>query len=136
MNYLTHHPYGCIVYKNESYEVFNMSSISYIKQLCYDHLFTYQGYLKACQKKFEFKYKIPLYISDMIQLIPTKSYRNTDVIWINYASIKGYSILNKQIHIKFFDDSELIANISYQAFKTQIIRLNQIRDVKVKHFHC
>lgn len=135
MNYITNHAYGCMLYKNESNQIINMSSISYIKHLCENHLFTYQGYLKACRKKFDLKYKIPLYICEILQLIPTKSYRAYDVMWINYAAIERYEAINQKVRIYFFDHSQLMIDISYQTFKKQIIRLNQIRDVKVKHFH-
>lgn len=135
MNYITNHAYGCMLYKKDFNEVIKMSSISYIKHLCESHLFTYQGYLKACRKKFDLKYKIPLYICEMIQLIPTKSYRTYDVIWINYAYIMQYEAINDKVRVYFFDGSHLITDISYQTLKNQIIRLNQIREVKVKHFH-
>ncbi len=135
MNYIANHKYGCILFKNDKNQVLNMSSISYIKHLCEEHLFTYQGYLQACRNKLDLKYKIPLYVCETIQLIPTKSHRRYDIVWINYAYIKHYEAIKEQVLINFFDGTKLLADISYQSLKTQIIRINRIRDVKVKHFH-
>lgn len=135
MNYIINDAYGCCLFQNEVMTQVSMSSISYIKHLCHEHLFTYQGYLKACRKKLGLKYKIPLYISDLIQLIPTKNIKDIDTIWINYAYIKRYEADDQHVKIFFYDGLVLNAKISINALNLQIKRLNTIRDVKVKHFH-
>jgi competence transcription factor ComK len=135
MNYITNNAYGCCLFQNNSIIKLNMSSITYIKHLCYEHLFTYQGYIKACKKKFGLKYKIPLYLSDMIQLFSTKNMRDIDTIWINYAQIRDYKPTDEGVCVYFYDGSSLNVKISYKSLNQQIIRLNTIRDVKVKHFH-
>ncbi|MDO9629276.1 MAG: competence protein ComK, partial [Acholeplasmataceae bacterium] len=111
------------------------SSLSYIKRLCVDHLFTYEGYLKAVKKKFDMSYKIPLYISDTIQLIPTKRTRDYENIWINYASIFRIEVDQQIQKITFYSGNTIHINSSNKTLKQQIKYLEQIRNTKVKHFH-
>ena len=135
MDYITNTAYGCKLYQENETLKINMNAFPYVKQLCLKHLFTYSGYIKACQKTLNLKYKIPLYINECTQLIPIKSIRDYDNIWINYAYIKSYSEGLKGVDVFFYDGRILTLAISKKTLKTQIRRLNAIRDVKVKHFH-
>jgi competence transcription factor ComK len=136
MYYIVNTAYGCIIYqKNESIKK-SINTFSYIKKLCLEHLFTYHGYIEACRKVLKLKYKIPLYINDVLQLIPIKSVREYDNIWVNYAYIKSYEAHNDGIEVFFYDGTQIVLNVSIKTFTTQIKRLNVIREVKVKHFHC
>lgn len=135
MNYIINTAYGCQIYQKNQIVKKNMNALSYIKKLCLNHLFTYQGYIQACRKVLNLKYKIPLYITATLQLIPIKSIRDYDNIWINYAYVRTYSADEAGLLVFFYDGTQLVANISIKTFKTQIKRLNAIRDMKVKHFH-
>jgi competence transcription factor ComK len=127
--------YGCDIYQEQTKSTYNASSISYIKLLCHEHLFTLEGYLKACKKIFKLKYKIPLYITENIQFIPTKSMRHIDVIWINYAQIKHFMSKKEEILIVFKDETEICIEMSKKAWIKQISKLDMIKSYKVKHFH-
>jgi competence transcription factor ComK len=136
MYYIIHTAFGCQIYQKDGSIKEYVSTFSYVKKLCMQHLFTYQGYIKACRKKLGFKYKIPIYINDCLQLIPLKSVRDYDNIWVNYAHIRSFEVHKEGLEIFFFDGTRIVLNISIKTFKTQIKRLNTIREVKVKHFHC
>ena len=135
MNYIVNSMYGCDIYQEQTKSSYNASSISYIKLLCHEHLFTLEGYLKACKKIFKLKYKIPLYITENIQFIPTKSMRHIDVIWINYAQIKHFMSKKEGILIVFKDETEICIEMSKKAWIKQISKLDMIKSYKVKHFH-
>jgi competence transcription factor ComK len=135
MNYIINTAYGCKIYQKNQMIKKDMNALTYVKKLCLNHLFTYQGYIEACRKVLNLKYKIPLHIKDSIQLIPIKSIRDYDNIWINYAYVKAYDAYNKGLIVFFYDGTQLVTNISIKTFRAQIKRLNDIRDIKVKHFH-
>jgi competence transcription factor ComK len=135
MNYISNTAYGCQIYQKNQIIKKDMNTLTYVKKLCLTYLFTYKGYIEACRKVLNLKYKIPLYISDRLQLIPVKSIRDYDNIWINYAYVKTYSQYKDSLIIVFYDGTQIVANISINTFRTQIKRLNAIRDIKVKHFH-
>jgi competence transcription factor ComK len=135
MNYIINSKHGCNIYQKDNMDYFKGSSISYIKQLCQKHLFTFEGYLKSCRAVFKYKYKIPLYITDSIQLIPTKSAKHMDVIWINYAQIKHFMVKNQNLLLVFHDGMEKMIEMSEIAWIKQIKRLDMIKSYKVKHFH-
>ncbi|BCR36570.1 competence protein ComK [Mariniplasma anaerobium] len=136
MNYMINTSNGCQIYQKNQIIKKNMNTLTYVKKLCLNHLFTYQGYIDACRKVLNLKYKIPLYITDHIQLIPIKSIRDYDNVWINYAYVMSYRDYEGGLIVFFYDGTQIVANISIKTFRTQIERLNAIRDVKVKHFHC
>ena len=135
MNFIVNSTFGCDIYQNNHVETFKGSSITYIKLLCQKYLFTFEGYLKSCRVVFNYKYKIPLYISNKIQLIPTKSVKHMDTIWINYAEIKQFMTKNKQLLLIFYDGMEKTIEMSEIAWIKQISRLDMIKSYKVKHFH-
>ena len=135
MDYIVNTAFGCHIYQKEDIVFMGMNAFTYIKKLCHQHLFTYSGYLEACRKTLALKYKIPLYIKETIQLIAIKSVRSYDNIWINYAYISSYKAFGKGVTLVFYDGRTLYANLSIDALKTQIKRLNLIKEVKVKHFH-
>ncbi|AUD63549.1 hypothetical protein BK010_08580 [Tenericutes bacterium MO-XQ] len=135
MNYIVNSKYGCDIYQEKTKYTHKASSISYIKLLCISYLFTLEGYLTACRKVFDYKYKIPVYIADHLQFIPTKSIKQMDVIWINYAEIKRFIVENDMILMIFHDESQIHIKMTEKAWLKQIRRLDMIKSYKVKHFH-
>lgn len=135
MNYMSNTAYGCQLYKENEIIKINMNALTYVKRLCLMHLFTYKGYIQACQKTLDFKYKIPLYLNDRLQLIPVKSIRDYDNVWVNYAYIKSYNEDLGGLHVLFYDGATITLPISKKTLIGQINRLNAIREVKIKHFH-
>ena len=126
---------GCLVYQEEENRQIKGNSLGYVKRLCQEHLFTYEGYLKAVKMKFKIKYKIPVFITEAIQLIPISRTRDYENIWVNYASISRIEEIEKMIKITFYSAHHVYLNISLKTFKQQIKYLEEIRNTKVKHFH-
>jgi len=124
-----------MIYQETRNEQFKSSSLAYIKRLCEEHLFTYDGYLKAIRVKFEIYHKPPLCISDTILLIPTKRTRDYENIWMNYSAIFKIEEIKEQTKIIFYSGHELYVNIRLKTLKKQIRYLEEIRNTKVKHFH-
>jgi len=113
----------------------NKNNLSLIKQMCLDALFSYEGYLKAFQKKFGKVYRIPIYIDEEHMFIPIKRTRDFDNIWINYAAIHDINHGGNKIELIFESKQNLHINISFKSLKRQIMYLEAIQNTKVKHFH-
>lgn len=135
IEYLVNNGYGCLIYKNGIVSQSNGTNLSYIKKICIEHLFTFEGYIKAVQKKFGKRYKIPLFIDCNLMLIPLKRIRDYDNIWVNVAAISDIFEQNNTIEIVFESQRKLQLNISMKSLRKQIKYLEVIRNVKVKHFH-
>lgn len=97
--------------------------------------FSYEGYLKAVQKKYGKSYLIPLYINEQQIFIPIKRTRDYDNIWFNYAALTEVNIFDNEIELVFQSKRKLKVNISLNSLKRQIKYLEAIRNAKVKHFH-
>jgi competence transcription factor ComK len=126
---------GSILYQEETIIKLTMSNLSYIKKKCLESLFTYEGYLKAVQKKIGLKYKVPVYIDDVTRMIPTKRVRDYDNIWINHAAIRELVEGIDGTDIYFYGNRQIHLKNSYKTLKNQIDELERIRFIKVKHFH-
>lgn len=134
--YIENSPEGSIIYQEKDTVRLTISNLSYVKKRCIQALFTYEGYLKAVQKKLDIKYKVPVCIDDLTMLIPTKRVRDYDNIWINYMSVDRVIESSEGIEIYFYGNRQIHLKISSKTLKRQIRDLERIRLVKVKHFHA
>lgn len=135
IEYIINNSTGCMIYQETMNVQIKGSNLAYIKRLCQEHLFTYDGYLKAIKANFLISHKVPLCISNTILLIPTKRTRDYDNVWINYSSIFKIEEFKQQTKIIFYSGHELYVNITLKTLKKQIRYLEEIRNTKVKHFH-
>ncbi|MCR3906286.1 MAG: competence protein ComK [Tenericutes bacterium] len=135
IEYIVNTASGSIIYQEDQIETYKSSNLSYIKLLCEKGLFTYDGYIKTIKKVLDIKYKVPVYISDYLMLIPLKRVRDYDNIWINYASIKNIKKNDKGIEIEFYSQRKLYLKYSLNSLSKQIKYLEMIKIMKVKHFH-
>jgi competence transcription factor ComK len=136
IEYIKHHQLLTYVYKNNETEIINKPVISYIKSLCYKHLFNYEGYKDAIKRVFGFKYKIPLYIDESLQLIPIERVRNYENIWVNFKAIDEIKVKEDTLEIYFYSHQKITIKSKMKTMKNQIKRLEQIRIYVSKHFHA
>ena len=135
IEYIIHEQYKTYVYQTDSIEIFDKSNLSIVKQICLRHLFTYEGYLKAVKKYFNYRYRIPIYIHEGLQLFSSKRIKDYDNIWINLASVDSYTFLGNRVILTFTSHRQLIITWSRISFQEQIKRLNAIKFHISKHFH-
>lgn len=134
IEYMVNNGFGSIIYYTDHQEQISINNLSFIKRLCIEFVFTYEGYIKAVKKNSKFKYKIPVYIDDSLLLIQTRRVRSDDNIWFNYASVTNVICLDQGVELEFMSGNKLFINISYEALKTQITYLKEIRNRKVNIF--
>lgn len=135
IQYIKNNAQGSIIYQEERTIMLPISNLSYIKKCCLNHLFTYEGYLKAVQLHYGKSYKIPVFIDEYTMMIPIRRVRDYNNIWINFAAIDEIIENNDYIQIYFFGNRQLDIKYSIKAFKRQIDDLLIIRSIKGKHFH-
>jgi len=134
IEYMVNNGFGSIIYYTDHQEQISINNLSFVKRLCIEFVFTYEGYIKAVKKNSKFKYKIPVYIDDSLLLIQTRRVRSDDNIWFNYASVTNVICLDQGVELEFMSGNKLFINISYEALKTQITYLKEIRNRKVNIF--
>lgn len=130
MNYLCNCSTGTAIYQNQTVKYVNHSNLFFVKQLCMQHLFSFEGYLKAIKQQFKKTYRIPIYFNNRLMLIPTQRYRDYDNIWINYAAIKNYWQTANTLTIEFDNLETVDINIKLKSFKRQIDLLSKIKKYK------
>jgi competence transcription factor ComK len=135
INYIINTQLGTKIYQENGIKYEKYTNLTYIKKLCLEAMFSYEGYLKAVKKIYKFKYKIPVYINNSLMFIQTKRARDYDNIWINYASIKDIKCVEEFIEIIFYNNEMIQIKYAFHKFKLQIKYLEEIRNTKVKHFH-
>lgn len=124
-----------VIYQIDDVKRLNKSNLSVIKSLCMTYLFTYEGYLKAVKQVFNYRYRIPLYISDELMLIATRRVRDYENIWINYASITHVAYEKNCINMTFASNKTLKVSMTQYAWQQQVKRLMSIKLYISKHFH-
>lgn len=96
------------------------TSLKIVKLLCEKHLFTYETRVKLAKKYLNIKSKVPIYINDFTLLMPTKSAKAYENIWINYYQIFDYNKFGSKTVILFNNLEEVIISVSIKAFKTML----------------
>lgn len=135
IEYIINNASGCLVFQNGTSIQNSKTNLGYVKQLCMDNLFTYEGYLKSVRYLFNKHYLIPVYVNEIVMLIPTKRVRDYENIWINYQAIENIKSTTYGVCILFFSKIELNINLKIETLQKQIQYLKEIRNHKVKHFH-
>lgn len=135
IEYIKHEGLMTKVVKTNKILYLNKPMISIIKSLCYEKLFSYEGYKKAVRKKLDMSYKLPLYVDEVLQLFPIENTRNYENIWINSVLIKDMRMSEEGVCITFFSMHKIYVNSSLNSINEQINRLKQIRNMLSKHFH-
>lgn len=135
MNCLVNTSHGLEVYQNDgNMTIQKCHNLTYIKNLCHNHLFSYQGYIEAIKKVLGMSYKIPVYMSPYHQWIATSNIRSYDNIWINLANMKSFHKDLKGTRIVFLNGQTIAIQNKYEDIKRMIDKLNVIKAYKVKHF--
>lgn len=76
-------------------------------------------YNKLVRKLLDIKTNIPIYINKKMVLLPTKSYKSYDCVWLNYYAIKDIISNDNRLSIMFKNGEVMFIKIS-------INRLNRI----------
>lgn len=126
---------GTKIYQKKHTLTVQKTSLSMIKDLCMSHLFTYEGYLKACKRIFHVTQLVPVYLSEDIMMIPSGRVRDYETIWINAAAVIDAEDYNNQTRLTFINQEKLIIHMSFYKYLRAKHVLKKIRNTKVKHFH-
>lgn len=134
LEYFTNNSEGSIIFFTDKVIYSKRSSLFVLQTLCMETLTTYEGYLKAVKKKFNYKYRIPVFLSDELCLFQTKRARDYDNLWINHSAIK-YMVNHKdQVELCFISGRKLIINMKLYQLKEQLKRIEDIKNSKVNIF--
>lgn len=134
IEYIINHPTGSIIFFTEDMIYSKKNALSIVKSLCIEGLTTYDGYIKAVKKKFNYSYRIPVYLSEELCLFQTQRVRDYENIWINYIAIKDMINLKDKTELHFKSGKKLIINIRLNQIHEQIRRIHDIKNSKVNIF--
>jgi len=135
IDYIVNSPNGAIVYQDQQIIHEKFSNLYHIKKKCMDAFFSYEGYIKAVNKRINRYQLIPIVIDQNQQWIPTCSPKSYDNIWINYAAVSEMIPMGSQTLVCFYSGNQLHIQRTYRSLLTQVEDIVKIRIEKVKHFH-
>lgn len=135
IEYIENNAYGAVIVENGQYFQTRKTNLSVIRDMCLEHLFSYEGYLKAVKKKIGITYLIPVYLDEANAFIPTRRTRDFDNLWINVKAIRHIKDIDTGIVVVFNSGHEKELKISSSKVNLRIAALETIRKMKVKHFH-
>lgn len=118
-------------------QIINISSNKIIKLNCSMYGCPFQGRIEGSSKLIGSKYKTPIIISEINNLIffPTMSYRDSKCAWINSNNIKDYQKNNEETIIRFMDNTILVVDCSYYIIDNQVLKSalleNKLKKLKI-----
>ena len=96
------------------------ASISIVKLLCEQALFSYESRIRLTKTKFRVNTKIPVYVNQSIFLMPSKSPKQYDNIWLNYFAIVGYHPYQSSVVVLLKNRSEIVIKQSFRVFQNKM----------------
>ncbi len=135
IEYVTNHPQGTIIYQTDIVKIEKKGLLHTMNLWCMKQLFTYEGYRKAVQHELHFNHLIPLYLSEDLQLIPIKRYRDYDNLYVNTKAVEHVEVHEDQLCLTFISERKIYIKMSLYRYNKLIEKLLIIRNTKVKHFH-
>lgn len=134
IEYIQNDMHGSTIFYQDK-EVYSKRSAFYeIKQLCYQHFFSYEGYIKSIKKMTNERKLIPIIINQEHVFLPTSRVRNYENKWINIESIYQINPKDKGVEIIFFSGRKLYVDYSLQQLKNKLKRIMKIKSMKVNIF--
>lgn len=127
MLYIHHQKgYSQVVFKTHTLMI-DKSNITVIKKICETQLFSYESRIKNTKTTLNIQTRVPLYVHDYLLLIPLKSPRRYDNIWVNYHAIKDIRKVDSKVIILFENLKEIKVEISFRALKNSIKHAKMIK---------
>lgn len=134
---INYHKYKCMLYLKHNLNITEIYTkagfyeserpvLSVIRTLCEKELFSYDERIKITRKQLSINIKVPIYINENTLLMPTKSPKKYDNIWINYYEVFEYNSLGDKTVVLFSNLTELILDIKIKNFKTMMKKADLI----------
>ncbi|MBE0701215.1 MAG: competence protein ComK, partial [Acholeplasmataceae bacterium] len=102
IEYIINNHLGSMVYQEDQTVQHAKRNLCLIKSMCIEHFFTLEGYCYAVKKKLRFSYRVPLYLDEDHQFLPTQRLRDYENIWINHAAIGQIMSVDHGVEIIFY----------------------------------
>ncbi len=135
IEYIENNAHGAVLVENGKPVQTKRTNRAVIRDMCFNHFFSYEGYIKAVKKKLGISYRIPVYLDEENAFFPTRRTRDFDNIWVNAQAIESIREHDSGILVVFRSGHERELKISRSKAIRGIAALERIRKEKVKHFH-
>lgn len=104
------------------------SAFSIVKSFCERELFCYESRIKYTKRHLNIKTKVPIYINEEMLLMPTKSPKRYETLWLNYFEIFSYQKHFDKTLILFTNLKELEVDLSYDSFHKMMVKAKKIKE--------
>ena len=136
MNYIINQSTLFLEFKNNELVIEELDrsytdSINNIKKIleksCIYYGSTLKGRIAGSKNYIKGRYKMPIIISEKYKLIFFYIKDNdNNIFWFNFALIKDYQHINKDVKIEFANGKFKMINISYTIFNNQMLKSSRL----------
>lgn len=128
-NYIQNNSTGSsICIKNENIN-FKERSLYITNYICSLKLTSIESYNSGIKNIFNFKYNIPIYLNKSLILIPSRSIKHYDNVWINYSEVLKVKLSKENfIIITFKDGTILETTMNLNYYNKQLNQIILIED--------
>jgi competence transcription factor ComK len=134
IEYIRNDHHGSTVFYQEKVVFSKRSALYEVKNMCLQHFFSYEGYIKSVRKMTKDKYQIPILIDEDHAFLPTCRVRDYENIWINTFSIYQIIPHHKGVELIFYSGRRLYIDYSINRLKNKIKLVMKIKSMKVNIF--
>ena len=134
IEYIQNDCHGSTIFYQDKVVKSKRNALYEIKNMCLQHFFSYEGFIKSVRKTMKEKYQIPILIDDEHAFLPTCRVRDYENKWINVCSI--YQIMPHQrgVELIFYSGRRLYIDYSVNRLKNKIKLIMKIKSMKVNIF--
>ncbi len=118
-----------LVFKNYT-NYAEKSAFSVVKLLAKRMFFSYDSRIKEIKKQLRINVRIPIYINSNILLIPTKSPKSYETVWLNYFEIIKLIKRDKETEVVFSNLYSIKVNVSYNILNKGLLNAKLV----LKHY--
>lgn len=119
-----------VIEKYITYEI-NQPPLMIIEDSCRYYGSSYAGRCAGTEYLTGIKYKCPIIISELSEIIffPTESSKNVNTIWINYHAVKKYFSNDENLYLELVNGQKILLNISNRVLSNQILKSSRLESI-------
>lgn len=120
-----------LVYEDDDVYNVDKSTLDIVKDSCLTYGSTLDGRIKGTERLIGVKYKPPVVIDEVKEIIffPTCSCRYKIPIWVGLKNLKSYYKNDSFVVLEFRNNVKIRINESYGTINNQILRASRLESV-------
>lgn len=117
IEYIMNNEYGSVVCLRKKQIQIKERSLYIINYICKLKLTSVKSYATGIELTLDYKYNIPILLSQQLYLCPLGNIQKYETIWINYKEISNIRLDNEKIILCFYSGNEILVEKNFSFWK-------------------